>query len=904
MTSNFNFLQPHYPALFAHVAKAEQYIYSDPTACVVRLRCFAEAFIFEISERFGIETSQNETFFDRLQNSDIKEVIDRDILSKLHSIRVGGNKAAHGSELSEHDSTWLIKEAYFISKWYYITTKCGAMTDIAEYVEPSKKSQNGHEIARDDKQLIQAQQELADLRHAHKIALKELADLNSNVEELKALRRQFAESGGVTAQSIELEVEITQANLRLTEFFNEYQLTDDQSSLVQRLEIFLTSRNHTVFLLQGYAGTGKTFITKGLTEYLRIIGRLFLVAAPTGKAAKVIRNKANVDAYTLHKTIYALNDIKQYKEQDLDGSETYRYYAELKANDLPSNTVYIVDESSMIADVSQEAEFFRFGSGFLLSDFMKFVNLDHNDHHKKIIFIGDNAQLPPVGMNFSPALNQIYLQNKFKARVDSYQLTRVVRQNQESGIVTNAQMLRNQLADKRFNKLDFDMSQSDVEHIEYEDFIDRYFQVAGTKIQDDTMIICAANRDVAEFNEQIRKILFPNQGSIQPNDKLLVVNNTELEGYFISNGEFIYVTGVNNESEQRTIELKTKQVNGEVVVTKVTLAFRSINFAIRNEFGDVLRFTSLILESFLNSKQGQLDSDHSKALYLDFRNRHRDLKPSDLEFKQKLQSDEYFNALRVKYGYAITAHKAQGSEWQNVFVKCSAPQFSSLSENYFRWLYTAITRASSKIYLLDEPHFTIGKGLKPTGDIATNNDIRQIIEESIKNLIENTEIQINNIQHFQYLERFDFSHSSEQSTTIDIHYNGKNQVTRIASKSTDEFTNYTLELLQGLPYQVNQKTTIDSSDNPTSFGQSFLDEFHQALIELISNTNIKIVTVVSYPYHQRYVFGDDNHQTVRFNIYYDGKNRFTRFQALDNKPQHTSLNRYVADLIERGFNGD
>ena len=201
--------------------------------------------------------------------------------------------------------------------------------------------------------------------------------------------------------SIDFSSGNTRQHLSIHDAFAGYTLTSGQTELVKQIERFLSSRSESVFLLKGYAGTGKTFITKGLTEYFRAIGRNYVLAAPTGKAAKVIASKTQSPAYTLHKTLYAFDDMDEYRDADTEGTETFKFYAKLAVNTLSVDTVYIVDEASMVADIYQEAEFFRFGSGYLLADLFEFVNLDHNDHRKKVIFIGDDAQLPPVGMNFS-----------------------------------------------------------------------------------------------------------------------------------------------------------------------------------------------------------------------------------------------------------------------------------------------------------------------------------------------------------------------------------------------------------------------------------------------------------------------------------------------------------------------
>ena len=204
-----------------------------------------------------------------------------------------------------------------------------------------------------------------------------------------------------------------------------------------------------------------------MTEYFRAIGRNYVLAAPTGKASKVISLKTKSPAYTIHKTIYSFQDIVEYRYDDIEGTETFRFYAKLAVNEHSADTVYIVDEASMIPDVYQEAEFFRFGTGYLLSDFLKFVNLDHNDHRKKVIFIGDNAQLPPVGMNTSPALNAEYLLKEHHVHSTDFELTEVVRQKAESGVIKNSIPLRKALQENMFNQLDIDFKYSDVKQLEY-----------------------------------------------------------------------------------------------------------------------------------------------------------------------------------------------------------------------------------------------------------------------------------------------------------------------------------------------------------------------------------------------------------------------------------------------------
>lgn len=242
--------------------------------------------------------------------------------------------------------------------------------------------------------------------------------------------------------------------MSLAKFFTKYNLTNNQEELIIKLNSFLFESTNNCFLLKGYAGTGKTFITKGLTEYFRVIRRNYILSAPTGKASKVIQEKTKSETYTIHKTIYSNTDLKEYKSGEED--RTYKFYFELAVNESSDDTIYIVDEASMISNIYSEMEFIRFGSGFLLQDLMKYINLDQNDHNKKVIFIGDNAQLSPVGMNFSPALDTQYLIEHFGVQVEEFELTEVVRQQEDSGILKNASKLRKSLKSKIFNQLDIE----------------------------------------------------------------------------------------------------------------------------------------------------------------------------------------------------------------------------------------------------------------------------------------------------------------------------------------------------------------------------------------------------------------------------------------------------------------
>lgn len=415
--SNFHFLQPFHPELVALGQSAEQYAYSDPQSAVIKLRCFAELYVGYIYREFNLTLQGPDNFFERLKNRAFELAVEQCVTEKLHLIRMKGNKAAHHGGVSVNDALVVIKEAYFLSAWCYLAFHQGKIEDIPNYHTPEpitpcdqqieqEKQRLEEHLAQQTETLQQAKAELEAAQQLQRESQQQMQAMVREIDEYKYV--EFKEAGRAAVAGFNFQQEETRLQISMADVFAEYQLTEGQAGLVKELDQFLTDKKNNVFLLKGYAGTGKTFITKGLTEYFHAIGRNYVLAAPTGKAAQVIAGKIGCEAYTIHKTIYSMKDIVEYRDGDLNGSETFKFYAELAVNESSVDTVYIIDEASMISDIYSEAEFFRFGSGYLLKDLLKHVNIDHNDHQKKVIFIGDNAQLPPVGMNQSPALDEGY----------------------------------------------------------------------------------------------------------------------------------------------------------------------------------------------------------------------------------------------------------------------------------------------------------------------------------------------------------------------------------------------------------------------------------------------------------------------------------------------------------------
>ena len=359
----------------------------------------------------------------------------------------------------------------------------------------------------------------------------------------------------------------------------------------------------------------------------------------------------------------------------------------------------------MISDIYSEMESIRFGSGFVLRDLMHYINLDCNDHRKKIVFIGDNAQLPPVGMSFSPALNKQYILENFGFRAEEFELTDVVRQEKDSGILKNTFPIRKSLENKVFDTINFDTSFHDTIHLDHINFMQQYIEVTKGKVDHQTMIVAYSNASVKEYNDKVRGYLFPNhKNQICVGDKLMVTSNNANYGIFISNGDFGVIEEILSLTETKIIKTKGGKID-------VSISFRDVVVIFYDIDGTAWRIKCKIIENLLFSEQANLSSDENKGIYIDFMRRNTGLKPNTKERVDTLVSDPYFNALKVKFGYAITCHKAQGSEWKNLFLNCKTTT-SVLSENYFRWFYTAVTRAKSMIYTLDEPHINLLSNIK------------------------------------------------------------------------------------------------------------------------------------------------------------------------------------------------
>ena len=297
--------------------------------------------------------------------------------------------------------------------------------------------------------------------------------------------------------------------MEILKHFRELTLSLDQKLALEKLELFLTSPIQ-VFMLKGYAGSGKTTILKGLIEYLAHSEKDFALMAPTGRAAKVIREKTGQEAFTIHKSIYSYDEMEEIDNADIEGGKSFYYSYKIRNND-NANKIYIIDEASMVSDAKSEGEFFRFGSGHLLSDLVSYTRITSPSSTAKIIFVGDPCQLPPVGEHTSRAFDATYLKEKFNVSSEWTELKEIKRQDADSGIIATSAKIRKCVSSGYFNDFDLRENGNDIFNPRADEFLSIYTEAKSPKI-----IIAYKNKTCLAVNSAIREQKYSDTRSIPP----------------------------------------------------------------------------------------------------------------------------------------------------------------------------------------------------------------------------------------------------------------------------------------------------------------------------------------------------------------------------------------------------
>ena len=467
------------------------------------------------------------------------------------------------------------------------------------------------------------------------------------------------------------------------------ELTNQQNKVFEQIKAFLNS-DASVFILRGYAGTGKTTMVKVIADYIEQTRQLAMMA-PTGRAARVLAMKTGHTATTIHKAIYSKAHVEPKKVKNIAESE-FKFVFSINNSENGGNIVAIVDEASMVCSRKIEYELFMFGTDNQMEDLLTFVRPNFGG---KVIFVGDPAQLPPVGESVSNALRAEYFKEK-GLKVIEAELTEVLRQKDDSVILKNAMMIRDLLKKDKRNQLVFEEQKDDVETVPSEQFLDKYLNYRKESGKHDSVIICYSNKSANRYNRDIRKSLYGGDVPLQKNDILLITqNNYRLDRM---NGEFVPVLSIGERIQQSAPVYA--QIGGKKERIVITLNF--IKVTVPN--GDGNPIPCMLLEDLLTSDTATISIDENRALYINFCMRNPNLKQGTESFAEALLNDEYYNAIRAKYGYAVTGHKCQGGEWGKVFVDYTGR--TGLDDDSLRWAYTATTRAQKTLYVTNLPHIT------------------------------------------------------------------------------------------------------------------------------------------------------------------------------------------------------
>lgn len=452
-----------------------------------------------------------------------------------------------------------------------------------------------------------------------------------------------------------------------------YQPTFEQEIAVKSLSDFLLSSvGEEVFILRGYAGTGKTSLIGALVKTLDRLQQKTVLLAPTGRAAKVFANYAGHPAFTIHKKIYRQRSFSN----ELDNFSVNE--------NLFAHTLFIVDEASMISNEGLSGT--MFGTGRLLDDLIQFV---YSGEGCRLLLMGDTAQLPPVGEEMSPALFADALKG-YGLKVHEADLTQVVRQEQDSGILWNATQLRHLIVKEDCHSLPRIKASGfpDVKIVSGTDLIEELSACYDRDGMEETIVVCRSNKRANLYNNGIRAQILWREDELNSGDILMIAKNNyywteqykELD--FLANGELAVVRRVR----------KTREMYG-FRFAEATLAFPDQNGA---------ELDATLLLDTLHSDAPALPKEANDRLFYTILEDYADI-PLKRDRMKKMKADPYYNALQVKYAYAVTCHKAQGGQWKNVFLDQGYMTDEFLTPEYFRWLYTAFTRATKTLYLVNYP---------------------------------------------------------------------------------------------------------------------------------------------------------------------------------------------------------
>lgn len=474
-----------------------------------------------------------------------------------------------------------------------------------------------------------------------------------------------------------------------TNTVQEITLTPTQQAALDKLVEFIENDKR-VFILKGYAGTGKTTLMRKLISVLQAQKRPYLLWASTGRAAKILSNVTGSKADTIHSGIYYYTDFNQDLEevseklQQDNVDKTGQLFLKFELASIPpekqkERTIYIVDESSMIADMSDvNTSQAMFGSGRLLNDMLAY------DTNGKFIFVGDICQLPPVKQDISPALNPHYFQECYRLEADEAELREIMRQAEGNDIIHASKRVRElyfSVPKDKWGKLPLKGYRNIKLYPETVSIINAYIRMVKKNGFNEATMLCRSNKRNNELTEILRPAM-GKTGEIKEGDLLLVTQNNYISG--LMNGDMVTVEQIDTN-----------------IIQRAGLSFRGIRV---KELFTGKTYQQLLLEDVLYSHAPNLNAEQQKALFIDFfrRMKAKGIRQNHPVFKEQMFTDPYLNALRTSYGYALTCHKAQGGEWNHVFLDIPRNLTLHPTPAVYQWVYTAMTRARVMLHIVND----------------------------------------------------------------------------------------------------------------------------------------------------------------------------------------------------------
>lgn len=673
------------------------------------------------------------------------------------------------------------------------------------------------------------------------------------------------------------------------------EFTLSQRNALKEIEIFLKDGEQQVVNLVGAVNSGKTYLIREIIQIIQAEQGNYELLAPSKRIAEILSRREQITFTSIYTKIYSGSPDKEKEKIKIEEEEFNLFRFPIRTNNDANDTIYIIDEAQLISDNFSRLDFFIFGSGKLLTDIKEFTQVQASN--RKIILIGDDKQIQS-GNSEQSALSNTYIETQLQLRNKQIELNEIIKQQDLENILDNAIEVRNAISKNSFNNLELIEDGTTIYHVDKTNFREHYERAILVN-PFNTIIIRSTNKKVAEMNNWVRGKVLKRSSIIENGDYILLYNNIRIsaspeypDGTTISNGEFgkiSYVSNVIEEPLPKGFKLKGRK-------NEIKLRFRDvrINFINLNKEVKVK-----ISEDFLVSESPETNPDEFIALMALFSMRNPNLKRDSEEFVTAIRNDPYINAAKIKFGYAITGHKAQGYKWNNLFVGFETDG-GKTNETFFRWVYTSITRTTQKLFLINPPFispFINMEWKENNGETVETKkrlfhyNLNTKIDESLQSEIRAFEfsqekpllvafyhnvklnlstlgIQIKNVSHKPYQEHYEFARNGD-SAIVKFYYNGQFKFTAysIINTSTKEFSESIIEKLYSVADQEEIKEIQLTS-------KQFLTDLFERLSEKLETTGIKISHVESKSYLELYTFIKEQ-EKVNMNFWYDGEGFFT-----------------------------